>query len=200
GLKAEIVEFESEAISRVVFGDTEEKQSYLIADIGRMTTLLFVYGPHGICFSENFDFAGEVMTNEISKKLNLDFAQAEKMKIEHGLSLATDSKGKNRVLKEIVKDAIIEINKVKNYCEEQEEKTIKELVLVGNGSKVPFLAEYLEKETQLKIKAAREMSDFVNGKKKLSPAKMKMISRVSLGVAFRGLASKPEEESINLVD
>ena len=138
-----------------------DSDAIMILDIGaRSTNLVFVEGSR--VFSRSIPVAGNAITQEIMKEFEVDFAEAEEIKKEHGfvafggVYAGPDNETADRVSK-IVRTIMTrlhaEVNRSINFYRSQQGGARPELVLLTGGSSVlphtdTFFREKLKAEVE----------------------------------------------------
>lgn len=75
--------------------DEEQRQGVILIDIGGGTTDISIYYQGSPVFTEVIPFGGNSITNDISNICHISMELAEKVKIEHGTCIETQSKANN---------------------------------------------------------------------------------------------------------
>lgn len=115
----------------------------MLLDIGaRSTSLLFV--EEGKVFYRNIPVAGNAITQEIAKSLGVDFATAERLKIEKGsVSLGgnhaeadEEADTISKIIRNVITRLHAEINRSVNFYRSQQDGTPPTRILLTGGSSV----------------------------------------------------------------
>lgn len=84
GIIPKAFEFESGAMARAVI-PKGDKGTFLVADVGKMTTDVFVVAGGMVQFSASLDIGGHYLTQAIEHAMSITYEEAEGLKIMHGL-------------------------------------------------------------------------------------------------------------------
>lgn len=152
GLNILAIETQSEALARALVS-TEDLSTVAIVDIGRNHTATFLLKNGVVIAATAVPVGGEAITKSLEKNLKIDFAQAEKIKMEQGLSRATANQEAFFATIPVVSAIKDEIERRINFWLEYKEegeltttrlKTLNKIILCGGQSTLPGFAEYLE--------------------------------------------------------
>lgn len=143
GLTIKNLELESFAQVRALMG--EDKSPVLILDIGGRTTSITIVDKGFIRLCHGLDFSTFSLVRDLSQRLNISFERAEVFCKEKGLKKET---GEIAIvapaLTSIVDKLIFEIEKAtNNYLSNNPQREIKKIILLGGGSSIPGISEYL---------------------------------------------------------
>ncbi len=112
-----------------------------IVDIGRSHTAIFLLKNGVVVAAATAPVGGEAITKSLEKNLKIDFAQAEKLKTEKGLSRAIANQDAFFAMITVVSVIKDEIERRVNFWADDK---INQIILCGGQSTLPGLAEYLE--------------------------------------------------------
>lgn len=153
------LEIEAVAISRSLLEEEslrlkkeDGKNNYLIIDIGKNRTSMFVYSKNTPLFTLSLPMSGDLVTNKIAQSLEIDRAQAEKAKIICGLD-KNKAKGIIRnILSDTINNIIEKINESINYYNNHfsERGEINQILICGGGSSIKNLSSYIEEAVSIK--------------------------------------------------
>ncbi len=197
GLTPLAMEVEATAITRAVINRQKDlsHEARGILDLGATRSSFIIYDHGVIQFSLSLAFAGQEVTEKISNAMNLELAEAEKMKKECGL----DPKKCKGNLKSALEGSLNELadkitQAIQFYKMHFPEKNpLTGIRLCGGGANLPALENYLSAKLKLKV---RKANPWVN----LFPAgQLPMDEEHSLLYATAiGLAIRAMETPINL--
>ncbi len=144
-IEAIAIETEAIATARVIANAYPNVGSVLVLDIGSSGTDLSVVDNNNLIFSQSFGTGSESMTRAIASSFSLDGVQAEQYKIKFGL-LKDQAEGKIFLSLDPVMQLIVaEVNKTINFFKNKySQATPKKILLLGEGSNIPGIAEYLQ--------------------------------------------------------
>lgn len=147
-MRVESCELEAQAIARAVIkkGDLDTQ---MIVDFGQTRTGIFIISRGVVVFTTTFSLGGESLVEMIEKSLNVDHAEALRLKMEYGLARHAENKELFPAILNIVSVLRDEIAKHFLYWhthkEESEEARppIKKIILCGGESNLIGLTEYI---------------------------------------------------------
>ena len=181
-LDLDVQTFDIEAIANFRSLAVESRKLVCIIDVGATTTNIYIFSKKKIIYEHTIDIAGEDFTSEISKVAKISREEAEKKKIEIGLS-NTEEIFFPALIK-ILENILSDIKNVLNYFEKNNKTKIEKIIFIGGSSQLKGLAEYFS--TNLGLPAVLGESKYLNNKK------FEFIGAV--GMALRGLNKKVDEE------
>lgn len=156
GLELLALEIEAQAIARAVAPTGAGSGTSLVVDFGKTrTSFLVVSGGTVFLSSTVNNIGGEDITKAIQKNLQIDYAAAEKLKINKGLLYARRNKDLFFSVIPVVSILKDEINKQYNYWNSQPgqtpERKITEVIICGGQATLPGLTDYLTLELDLPV-------------------------------------------------
>jgi len=142
-LEGEIV-----ALIRSLIGN--DKGTIMLVEVGSTNSDLVIID-HGIpVFNRSLDLGGLVVTEAISKSLNIDLQQAEQFKYDLGVA-GIRSAELPEALKNLVDSVANEIKYSLNLFQSNNGKTVEKIVMTGGSSLLYNFPEYLTKELNINI-------------------------------------------------
>lgn len=181
-----VFDIESLAIARGLF-DKPLEAGVCVVDIGAITSMIMIFDPAGLRYSYQMGQAGRVFTQVIKRKFNNSYEEAEKLKLQSGLS-DTDSEIYSALVNPVTK-LVGEIKTMIKYYRRTTGMGIEEIVLVGGSSRLKGLAEFIEENIGL---ATRLGTAYLAQDKVTTSARYMYIE--AIGLAWRGLVSKWERQ------
>ncbi len=151
GLTPGIVDIESLAVANsFALNNFVEDGVYIILNIGAHKTNMVMYSPIMKFFARDIPWGGFHFTKDIMKIKDISFEQAEDFKIEHGLKTEEiNEESKSAITLDISEKTAAEqiIHEVKRslrfYVKEAGSSDFRKILLVGGGSKLIGLPEYI---------------------------------------------------------
>ncbi|MFA5249258.1 MAG: type IV pilus assembly protein PilM [Candidatus Paceibacterota bacterium] len=129
----------------------DEKITYVIIDIGSQSTTVSIVDRGMLKTSSSFDTASKDLTFALSKALQVDMAEAERIKRKNGIS-STSDQNSEKILAPILDTMTVEAKKIiRNFCQ-LEKREPEEVVLAGGTALLPGLLEYFQKSINLEFK------------------------------------------------
>jgi len=190
GLEVVGLETESIAQARSLLAEKNEERTTLIIDIGDRRSSFFISVGNTPCFTSSVPLSSQMITDAISKSLQIPFEQAEEIKIKQGLgSLSFQSpvlKAALPVLENIAQEIERTIDFYLNNL--QYSKSIDSVILCGGGSNTQGLLPFLSKRLGRLVEFGDPWVNVHLGKQ------MPLIDRshsvqysTAIGLALRGL-------------
>ncbi|MCX6764918.1 MAG: type IV pilus assembly protein PilM, partial [Candidatus Nealsonbacteria bacterium] len=166
GLSPMVLEIESQAISRALIKNNTSADPVLIVDFGKSRTSFIIYSGQSIYFTSSVSFSSSMLTEAIARCLSISNEEAEKIKIECGLSKITVAgKSKKSPKKDrgqdnlkafeamipILTDLSEQVEKAIYYYEGHQsngkslgpQKKVEKILLSGRGSNLKGLTDFL---------------------------------------------------------
>ena len=124
----------------------------ILLDIGAQSSAISAIVNKKLKSSHSFDISGDFLTKKINKTLNVNYEEADNLKKENGLLLFR--KDVREALLPAVNSMSIEIRKISQDIEEQENKKIEKIILAGAGSSLPGLREFFSGKFETDVEIA----------------------------------------------
>lgn len=168
--KLNIVALEAEVfgLARALVKE-EEKGAVVLVDLGARSTTINIIDSGIIKISHSFDTSGNDFTNLISRGLNLEMREAERVKKEQGILPASpkpDSVGgpsetaqTREAILPMVDLILSEMKKISQNFYSQESKTPKKIIIAGGSALLPGLADYFSKVMGIEVEIANPFID-----------------------------------------
>ncbi len=202
GLSPRVLEIESQAIIRALVKNGTSPFPLLLIDFGRSRTSFILFVGRSLRFTFSTSLCSENVTNEISKKMNLNFRGAEKIKINYNLKNRDKDKKSKRVFNTIEPTLIELLSQTKKYLDFykshashehlplSEGGTVKKIILCGGGANLKGLDNYISEKLEIPVEVG---NPWIN----ISDKKPKKVLRMgheeslsfttALGLALRGI-------------
>jgi type IV pilus assembly protein PilM len=190
GLEPLGLETESIAEARSLLLENDDKRTTLIVDIGDRRSSFLVAIGNSPCFTSSVPLSSQMMTDAISKSLQISFEQAETMKIKHGLGSLAEKSPTFLACEPILESIAIEIEKSLDFflTNFPSVKKIDHIVFCGGGSNMHGLLPYMAKRLGRPVEAGNPWVNLRLGKR------LPLIDRdhsvqysTAIGLALRGL-------------
>jgi len=193
-------EIEAQAAARTLIG-CADRRIVLVADFGKTRTGLSVVGDGRVLATSTIaTIGGELITTTIQRHLGLDYAAAEKLKIERGLLCSPDDDKLLFALAPIVSVLRDEISKFEEYWNthdgEYSPRHLAALMLCGGQATLPGLVEYLEGNLDLPVALGNVWTKIMDSTASLPPIKYNDSFKyaVAFGLALRSTAAGNQSE------
>lgn len=184
------LETESVAEARSLLLEGDERRTTLIVDIGdRRSSFLIAVG-NSPCFTSSVPLSSQMMTDAISKSLQISFDDAETMKIKHGLGSLAEKNPTFIACEPILESIAVEIEKSVDFflTNFPVVEKIDHIVFCGGGSNMHGLLPYMAKRLGRPVEAGNPWVNLRLGKR------LPLIDRdhsvqysTAIGLALRGL-------------
>ncbi len=139
-------ELESQAIARSVIKWTEFG-SFMVVDIGKTITSIFVIARGVVQFAASVDMGGQYLTDAIKKKFSVEEVAAEEMKAKHGIIASKQKTELWDAVARVIGDFRDKIAQHYHYWQthhgEKFGGAIERIYLSGGGANLKGLSEYL---------------------------------------------------------
>lgn len=163
-------ELEAQSVCRAVVknGDMD---TYMIVDFGQTRTGIFIVSQGSVMFTSTLDIGGISLTNMIKKNFDVSHEEAEKMKIEYGLSRNADNKEIFSVLLNSASVLRDEMSKNLLYWQTHKDELgndrppIKKIILCGGDANLIGLPDYLSVSLKVKTELANVWINIANTEK-----------------------------------
>ncbi len=190
GLEVVGLETESIAQARSLLSERDEERTTLIIDIGDRRSSFFISVGNTPCFTSSVPLSSQMITDAISKSLQISFEDAEQIKIKQGLgSLSFQSpvlKAALPVLENIAQEIERTIDFYLNNL--QYSKNIDSVILCGGGSNTQGLLPFLSKRLERLVEFGDPWVNVHLGKQiPLIDRKHSVQYSTAIGLALRGL-------------
>jgi len=151
GLRPVAMEVETQAIARSLIKGYFSNKPLLLIDLGATKTTFMVYSGHALRFTAFIPISSRQFTRVISEQLGIEWKEAEKMKIKHGLGNSEEGEQISEALEPILNDLK---NQIAEHMEYYGTHTfhehlpngggeISKLLLSGGGANLKGLPDYL---------------------------------------------------------
>ena len=171
-----------------------EEGSNVILNIGSTCTNLIVWGKSTPFFSRSIDFGGNSITEEIMKKFNINYEEAEKLKFEKGTNVFNENlqdstsevKGISIEEKTIFNDLTEDIRKtLRYYMKNNNQSFFNTFYLSGGSAEMLGVKEFIASNLNVNVELLQPLNKIKI--KKFDKENITQYS-VALGLALRGLA------------
>jgi type IV pilus assembly protein PilM len=189
GVTPKAFELESQAMARSII-PRGDNGTFLVVDIGKMVTDLFV-AAHGVVqFSASLDIGGHNFTQAIAKAQGVTYEEAEALKAKHGL-VGGAEEDLRAVLSPVILDFRTRIMQHFMYWQthhgEKVGGNIEAIYLTGGGANLKGIAEYLAMGVDVQVKIANPWINVCSFEEYVPPLSMRQSHGFSaaIGLALR---------------
>jgi len=171
--------------------DKEQSGCSALAHIGSRQLTINIIKDGVSLFTRDSSHGGDQVTNDIKKKLNISYQDAEKIK----LGAMPIEKEQELIIEEIFSSTIVkwvrEIRRALDFVTSTfSDVQVENIFLSGGSSLIPGFLEYLGLETGLKVEMLNPFTNLEVNKKLFDPNYLKYIAPIaviSVGLALRSI-------------
>jgi len=195
GLTPIIFETESEAIARALVGKENKSSLLILIDFGENNTNFIVFSGGSIRFTCSIPISSRLLTEAVSESLIIDFHEAERIKISHGLVGANTNTKTLRavqVMTPLLKDLAGQIKKYLNFYRDHssyeyllENGKTEKVLLCGGGAELKGLADFMSKNLGTAVELGNPLVNFLAKKPKSIIKNDIMSFTTAIGLALR---------------
>lgn len=157
GILPKAFELESQAMARAII-PRGDNGTFLVADIGKMETDVFVVANGVVQFSALLNIGGHQITQMIEKTLHVEYAEAEALKVKYGLVGGEKEAALHDVLLPAMSDLRTQLLRHYTYWQSHHTEkvggNIEHVYLTGGGANLRGIEEYLSIELDVKVSVA----------------------------------------------
>jgi len=201
GLIPVALEAESEAIARALVKKETKSGLLILVDFGENNTDFIVFSGSSIRFTCSLPISSQLITKAISESLKISIEEAEKLKIEYGLTGGKDANVTeqiSQIISPILKDLSEQIKKYLNFYRDHSSfeyllpdgKTEK-ILFCGGGASLKGLTEFMSRNLEIPVELGDPTSNFIAKKIKNIAKENLMHFTTAIGLALR-------EDNVNL--
>ena len=154
GITPKAFEFESQAMARALI-PRGDNGTFLVIDIGKMITDIFVTANGVVQFSASLDIGGHYMTLAIEKALGISYEEAELAKVKHGLVGGGEAAPVHAALLSVMTDLRTRLMRHYSYWQthhgEKVGGNIERIYITGGGANLKGVTEYLSMGLDVKV-------------------------------------------------
>lgn len=160
---------------------------YMVIDSGCSMTSIIVIIKNQIVFARNIPFGGDFFTQEIQKKMSVDYANAEALKMTASRGEDSPSDLVSLIKGELCNSFVEElISCYELYLTFYPDRSLNEIYITGGNSQILGLKETIENHFNLSVKPLKAFKNIKPGAD-FSKYGSSAFYSVSAGLALRGL-------------
>ena len=214
GLRPKVLEIESLAIARALIKNGITTQPILLIDLGATRTSFIIFSGHSLRFTSSIPVSSSNFTEIISKNLGVSLAEAERLKIKHGLEEKVKIKigdektelkrERGRIFEALIPTLVDLVQQIKRYLDyyqahaEHEHlppdgKGVSKILLCGGGANLKGLCQLLSLELKIPVEIGNPWINILIGEKKEAAElsfEESLKYTTALGLALRGIKEK----------
>ncbi|OGZ05494.1 MAG: hypothetical protein A2845_05785 [Candidatus Lloydbacteria bacterium RIFCSPHIGHO2_01_FULL_49_22] len=194
GITPKAFEFESQAMARALIPHGDNG-TFLVLDIGKMETNVFVAANGVVQFSASLDIGGHYLTQAIERALNVTHDEAEALKVLHGLVGGEKSDAVYHAMLPVVSDLRTRLMRHYSYWQthhgEKVGGNIECVFITGGGANLRGITEFLGMELAVRVTIANSWVNVCSFETYVPPLTMRESHGYSaaIGLALRNTFS-----------
>lgn len=190
-LKTVLVDVDGFALENIWECTTEKTENVALIDIGASKMNINIISEGVSVLARDVVVGSEQLTDQLANALDVDYQQAEKIKL--GLVPADEHSTKvGEIFTKICTQWVLEIKKaIDLYLANNPDKLLTSLVVSGGGSKVNGLLDFIARETGLKVVHFNPFTSMSLDEKKIDRQYLNSIGpemAIAAGLAIRSAA------------
>lgn len=201
GLEPLALEVESQAIVRALIKNETSYQPILIIDFGQTRTSFIVFSGYSLRFTASIPVSSQNFTYIISKNLDVNLNEAEKLKLKYGIEMKKGGKGREifEALIPVLTDLVQQIRKCLSYylthashehLAPNGDEGVEKILLCGGGSTLKGFAEFLSLQLKIPVELGNPWLNILPKEEKEPnemPKEKTLNYTAALGLALRGI-------------
>lgn len=190
-LETVLVDVDGFALENIWETTSEQRENVALIDIGASKMNINIISEGVSVLARDIMVGSEQLTNQLANTLNIDYLEAEKIKL--GIVLVEKNLEKiEGIFSQICTQWVLEIKKaIDLYLANNPDKPLQSLILSGGGSKVNGLLDYIFRETGLQVIAFNPFTHMILDEKKIDRQYLNSIApemAIAAGLAIRPAA------------
>ena len=193
GLLPQVLEVESQSISRALIKNGVSPFPLFIIDFGKSRTSFIIFSGYSLRFTSSIPISSQKLTETISRTLGVNLAGAEKLKLKYGLRPPV-----SEVMTLVLTDLVKQIKKYINYYHTHSShehlppdgEEIKKILLCGRGANLKGLTDFISSELEIPVEFGNPWINILPEPLKEVPElpfKESLGYTTALGLALRGV-------------
>jgi type IV pilus assembly protein PilM len=190
-LQTVLVDVDGFALENIWETVSEKKENIALVDIGASKMNINIISGGVSVLARDVVVGSEQLTDQIATALDVDYTQAEKIKLGI-IQPEIESEIIEKIFNKTCTQWVLEIKKaIDLYLANNPDQPLQTLILSGGGSKVNGLLAYIEKETGLQVIGFNPFQNMICDNKKFDANYLNLIAP-EMAIAV-GLAIRPSE-------
>lgn len=190
GVDPIVFDIEADSIARSLL---KEKDSTAILDLGAKNTVINIFNQQKLAISLSFIYGGNYFTRQISEKLTITEAEAEKIKEESGFIKEPAS----YILEQYFFVLVKEIKDTLKYYQNKFGQKTTKIILTGGGSLLPGIGEYFQDNFDETIEIGNSLQKIIGDAS--SFGERSILFSNAIGLAIRGIEDDFIYSGINIL-
>lgn len=204
GMIPKVLEIESQAIARALVKKEVSPFPLLLMDLGATKTSFIIFSGYSLRFTGSIPVSSQKFTEAISKNLNIDLNEAEKLKIKYGIKKEEKNGESKRIFEALVPaltDLVEQIKKYLSYYQTHTShehlppngKVVAKIFLSGGGANLKGLSDFFSSEFKTPVELSNPWINILPQPLKEVPElpyQESLRYTTALGLALRGMKEK----------
>lgn len=152
GMNLKMAEIEAMSLARSL--TKKEDADVLILDIGALSSSITIAGQGMPKYAAQTDFAGNSLTQALTKGLGINIRRAEALKRQRGLSGMGGEYGLSTLMLPFLDVILNEVRRAKAIYEDEYLGKVTKILLIGGGSELPGLKDYMSSQFDIPVEKA----------------------------------------------
>jgi len=208
GLSPQVLEIETQSIARALVKNEISLSPVLLIDFGKSATIFIIYSGRCLRFASTIPISSQHLTQAISKNMEIDLIEAEKLKLKYNLKTLEEGGKiekkniKNRKVFEamipVLSDMVGQIKRCVSYYHTHgthehlgsNGKKLEKIILCGKGANLEGLADFLSVSLKIPVEIGNPWINILPEPLKEVPElsfKDSLGYTTALGLALRGI-------------
>lgn len=147
------VDIESASTARALLPHAKGIEAYMLVDLGANVSSMSIFDTEGLQSTFALNSGGKKLTQQIAKKRNISFDEAEKLKKQMNLEDKNNTEHEDLVsiVHDQLKPVIAEIKRSIEFFEGSRKKSVKSIILCGGMSIMSGLVTYVDKQIDIPV-------------------------------------------------
>ena len=172
---------------------TEPEGCYALVNVGAEELGINAIKDGISMFSRDSSYGGNQITEAIMSQFDVDFAQAEKIKLG-GEKLEKEKSGLEEIFTSVISEWVQEIKRALDFlANSYPDENIQKIMLSGGSSRIPGFRKYLELETNLPVEELNPFANLIINERAFDSKYLSYMASqagVAVGLALRSIGDK----------
>lgn len=194
GLNPAILDVDAFALQNAFEASTAEPEGcYALINVGAEELGINAIKDGVSMFSRDSSYGGNQITEAIMSQFDVDFIEAEKIKLG-GEKLEKEKSALEEVFTSVISEWVHEIKRALDFlATSYPDENIQKIVLSGGSSRIPGFRKYLELETNLPVEELNPFANLLINEKTFDSKYLSYMASqasVAVGLALRSIGDK----------
>jgi len=218
GLSPQVLEIESQSISRALIKNGLSPFPVLLIDFGKSRTSFIIFSGYSLQFTSSIPISSQIFTEVISRSLKIDIKEAERLKLKYGLGVISKNrleeerkilKSRKKIIENKIFEALIpaltdlieQIKRCLDYYQTHADnkrflsssQRVKKILICGRGANLKGLDNFLSSELKIPVELGNPwiniLPTFLKEVPEL-PFEESLGYTTALGLTLRGVKEK----------